>query len=133
MSRYARQMVLPEVGAAGQNQLACAHVLVVGAGGLGAPVLQNLSGAGIVRITPLDRDTKEGSLFQNSVSVLGQRGCIGGLCGTAPSLRALLPELWGSAANCVSVDVMGLMVGAIGALQTQGFGKLKILALGGQA
>ena len=37
--RYARQMVLPEVGPAGQARLAAARVLVVGAGGLGSPVL----------------------------------------------------------------------------------------------
>ena len=54
--RYARQMVLPEVGAEGQARLATARVLVVGAGGLGSPVLQTLAGAGIGRITILDHD-----------------------------------------------------------------------------
>lgn len=57
MSRYARQTVLPEVGAEGQARFASAHVLVVGAGGLAASVLPLLAGAGIGRITIVDGDT----------------------------------------------------------------------------
>ena len=45
MSRYTRQEVLSEVGPDGQARLRAAHVLVVGAGGLGCPVLQYLTGA----------------------------------------------------------------------------------------
>ncbi len=59
MSRYARQVILGEVGPDGQAKLAAAHVLVVGAGGLGCPVLQYLVGAGIGRITVVDHDTVE--------------------------------------------------------------------------
>ncbi|HTJ59296.1 MAG TPA: HesA/MoeB/ThiF family protein [Devosiaceae bacterium] len=58
-NRYARQMVLPEIGEAGQARLAAASVLVVGAGGLGSPVLQYLAGAGVGRLTILDHDTVE--------------------------------------------------------------------------
>ena len=57
--RYARQMVLPEVGAAGQARLAAASVVVVGAGGLGCPVLQYLAGAGVGRLTIVDHDRVE--------------------------------------------------------------------------
>ena len=56
MSRYARQEVLPEVGAGGQRRLAAARVLLVGAGGLGVPVLQYLAGAGVGHLTVVDGD-----------------------------------------------------------------------------
>jgi molybdopterin/thiamine biosynthesis adenylyltransferase/rhodanese-related sulfurtransferase len=57
--RYARQMVLPEIGAAGQARLAAASVVVVGAGGLGCPVLQYLAGAGVGRLVIVDHDRVE--------------------------------------------------------------------------
>ncbi|PRD43453.1 thiamine biosynthesis protein ThiF [Phyllobacterium phragmitis] len=61
MNRYARQEILPEVGGQGQEKLRRAHVLIVGAGGLGCPALQYLVGAGIGRITLIDPDSVDRS------------------------------------------------------------------------
>jgi molybdopterin/thiamine biosynthesis adenylyltransferase len=60
-ARYARQLVLPEIGTAGQERLARASVLVVGAGGLGSPVLQYLAAAGVGRLILIDPDRVEES------------------------------------------------------------------------
>lgn len=59
--RYARQIVLPEVGASGQARLAAASILVVGAGGLGCAVLQYLCAAGVGHVTIVDHDRVEES------------------------------------------------------------------------
>ena len=59
--RYARQIVLPEVGADGQGRLRGASVLVAGAGGLGCAVLEYLCAAGIGRLLTVDPDLVEES------------------------------------------------------------------------
>ncbi|MEA5446859.1 HesA/MoeB/ThiF family protein [Gammaproteobacteria bacterium AB-CW1] len=67
LARYDRQMVLPEVGEAGQRRLAQARVLCIGAGGLGSAVLPYLAGAGIGRLTVIDDDRVEASNLQRQV------------------------------------------------------------------
>lgn len=196
MNRHARQMILPEVGAAGQARLRAAHVLVVGAGGLGCPVIQYLAGAGIGHLTIIDPDVVEaGNLHRQplyrmddtgvpkaevakaciaaldpdievtaivaaldpvnarslvaqadvvidaadsfavtytlsdccldqgvplvSASALGLTGYVGAFCATAPSVRAVFPDLPDRAANCATAGVLGPVVGTIGALQAQ--------------
>lgn len=61
MERYDRQIALSEIGIAGQQKLADAKVLVVGAGGLGCAVLQNLAAAGVGHIGIVDGDGIEES------------------------------------------------------------------------
>ena len=58
---YSRQVLLKEVGAAGQAALAGSRVLIVGAGGLGSPVLQYLAGAGVGHLGLVDADTLHAS------------------------------------------------------------------------
>ncbi|GAA1055813.1 adenylyltransferase/sulfurtransferase MoeZ [Agromyces luteolus] len=57
--RFARQRVLPGMGAAGQRRLAGAHVVVLGAGGLGSAVIPALAAAGVGRLTLVDDDVVE--------------------------------------------------------------------------
>ena len=197
MSRYARQMVIPEIGADGQARLAGAQVVVVGAGGLGCPALSYLAGAGVGSIRIVDADMVEASNLHRqplysmadigmpkaeaarrtlaaynpdieliaetsrlepantaslchdadividaadsfavtytlsdhclasgqafmSASVLGFAGYAGGFCGSsAPSVRAVFPDLPHAAANCATAGVSGPAVGVLGSLQAQ--------------
>jgi len=58
---YSRQQSLKEIGAAGQSRLAQSRVLIIGAGGLGSPVLQYLAGAGVGCIGIVDADALDAS------------------------------------------------------------------------
>lgn len=65
--RYARQMMLPNVGRAGQEKLASARILIVGAGGLGSPVAFYLAAAGVGHISIIDNDIVDLSNLQRQI------------------------------------------------------------------
>jgi len=67
LERYARHIVLRDVGGSGQQKLKSARVLVVGAGGLGSPVLQYLSAAGVGTIGIIDNDVVSLSNLQRQL------------------------------------------------------------------
>jgi molybdopterin/thiamine biosynthesis adenylyltransferase len=64
LDRFARHIVLPEIGGAGQAALAQARVVLVGVGGIGSPALQYLAAAGIGRFTLIDDDRVDASNLQ---------------------------------------------------------------------
>jgi molybdopterin-synthase adenylyltransferase len=67
IERYARHIVLSEIGGAGQQKLKQARVLVVGAGGLGAPVIAYLAAAGVGTISVVDDDRVSLSNLQRQI------------------------------------------------------------------
>jgi adenylyltransferase/sulfurtransferase len=64
LDRYARQIILPAFGGAGQAKLKAGHVAVIGAGGIGCPAIAYLAAAGIGRLTIIDHDHVELSNLQ---------------------------------------------------------------------
>lgn len=91
--RYSRHILLPEIDIAGQQRLAAARVLVLGAGGLGSPVLLYLASAGVGRISVADDDVVELTNLQrqvaHSMASLGQNKA----CSAAAQMQALNPEV----------------------------------------
>jgi len=67
LERYARHIILKEIGGAGQQRLIDAHVVLVGAGGIGAPAIQYLAAAGVGRLTLIDDDDVALSNLQRQV------------------------------------------------------------------
>jgi molybdopterin/thiamine biosynthesis adenylyltransferase len=65
--RYARHLVLKDIGGAGQQKLKAARVAVIGAGGLGSPVIAYLAAAGVGTIGAIDNDTVSLSNLQRQI------------------------------------------------------------------
>ena len=73
--RYSRHLLLGAIGVEGQRRLRAAAVFVVGAGGLGAPVLMYLAAAGVGRITVVDDDEVDlGNLHRQVIHSVGAVG-----------------------------------------------------------
>jgi molybdopterin/thiamine biosynthesis adenylyltransferase len=66
--RYARHLMLDDIGIEGQRRLLAAHALVVGAGGLGSPVAMYLGSAGVGRLTVIDDDTVDLTNLQRQIA-----------------------------------------------------------------
>ncbi|MBT0670352.1 HesA/MoeB/ThiF family protein [Novosphingobium profundi] len=64
IARFARHIVLPEIGGAGQAALASSHAVLIGCGGIGSPALQYLAAAGVGRLTLVDDDVVDVSNLQ---------------------------------------------------------------------
>ena len=93
--RYARQAILPQIGAEGQARLAASHAVVVGCGALGSYQLQILARAGIGRLTVVDRDFVERSNLQRQIlfTDADAEASIPKAMAAERALRAINPEI----------------------------------------
>lgn len=109
LERYSRHILLPEVGGGGQEKLLAASVLVVGAGGLGAPLLQYLAAAGVGRLGVIDADTVDLSNLQRQVIHRTQDVGVPKVESAARMVRELNPD--------VTVDVYQERIAAANAME----------------
>jgi molybdopterin/thiamine biosynthesis adenylyltransferase/rhodanese-related sulfurtransferase len=93
MNRYSRQTILPEVGIEGQAKLTNASVLVVGAGGLGCPVLLYLAAAGVGRLGIIDADKVDVTNLQRQVLYITEDEGKSKAETAAKRIQALNPEI----------------------------------------
>ncbi|MGB0681488.1 MAG: HesA/MoeB/ThiF family protein [Magnetovibrionaceae bacterium] len=93
IQRYARHILLPEVGGTGQSKLLDARVLVVGAGGLGSPVLLYLAAAGIGHLGVIDDDVVDLSNLQRQVLHPTDRVGVPKVESAAQTLAAINPGI----------------------------------------
>jgi molybdopterin/thiamine biosynthesis adenylyltransferase len=93
VERYARHLILREVGGAGQQKLRKSRVLVIGAGGLGSPVLQYLTAAGVGTLGVIDDDIVSLSNLQRQVLFDEDQLDMPKVFATKSKLEALNPHI----------------------------------------
>lgn len=92
-SRYARHVMMPEFGVEGQLKLRRGRVLVIGAGGLGSPVLMYLAAAGVGHITVADGDRVDISNLQRQIIHTTADICRPKALSAAETMHAINPEI----------------------------------------
>lgn len=90
--RYSRHILLNELGVEGQQRIDAAHVLVVGAGGLGSPVALYLGSAGVGRITLVDHDTVDLTNLQRQIAHTTQRVGQAKVSSAQSAIEAINPD-----------------------------------------
>ena len=93
LDRYSRHLRLPQVGLAGQEALADARVVIIGAGGLGSPVAFYLAAAGVGRIRLVDDDVVDRSNLQRQILHTNSRIGVAKVASAAETLGALNPRI----------------------------------------
>ncbi len=93
IKRYARHIILPEVGGKGQEKLLKSRVLVIGAGGLGSPALFYLAAAGVGTLGIVDYDVVDFSNLQRQILHTTQRVGISKVESASETLKALNPDV----------------------------------------
>lgn len=91
--RYSRHILLDEIGIEGQQALLQAHVLIVGAGGLGSPAALYLGSAGVGQLTVVDPDTVELSNLQRQIAHTQNRVGQAKVDSLAQAVAAINPEV----------------------------------------
>ncbi|WP_281649607.1 molybdopterin-synthase adenylyltransferase MoeB [Novacetimonas hansenii] len=100
IQRYARHILLPEVGGTGQETLLKARVLIIGAGGLGSPLALYLAAAGVGRIGLVDDDVVDLSNLQRQIAHVTARVGHAKVESAAEAMRALNP---GVTVDCYNI------------------------------
>ena len=91
--RYSRHILLDEVGIEGQTRLLAAHVLIIGAGGLGSPAAMYLAASGVGRITLVDDDAVDLTNLQRQVMHTTERIGLAKVDSGREALQAINPEV----------------------------------------
>ena len=93
LARYARHLILPEVGIEGQTKLKSSSVLLIGLGGLGSPLAMYLAAAGIGRIGLVDADLVDLSNLQRQIIHTSERVGVAKVDSAAAAIRAINPHV----------------------------------------